>query len=145
MCKDFLREMHNLYDQLIIDMVQWSYGSNLQSLIQWKGRFDKIIIESAEKGYQPSVFSYLFLFLWLSMVREERGPCDGGMTHCFFCTAMLCTEPGIPMLSLKNPLPFSPPPPLLNFYFKMPLGPRLSVLCMELPPASAACPSVPHK
>lgn len=44
------------------------------------------------------------------MVRVESGPCDGGMALCFFCTAMLGIELGIPMLSLKKPpsfLPFS--------------------------------------
>lgn len=42
------------------------------------------------------------------MVYAESGPRDGGMT--LFCTAMLGTEAGIPLLSAKTPLlllPFS--------------------------------------
>lgn len=42
------------------------------------------------------------------MVYAESGPRDGGMT--LFCTAMLGTEAGIPLLSVKTPLlslPFS--------------------------------------
>lgn len=61
-------------------------------------------LNNTNKSYWPFVFSYLFPFFWLSMVCEESGPCDGGMTLCFFCTAMVGIEPGIPMVSVKTPL-----------------------------------------
>lgn len=40
------------------------------------------------------------------MVYAESGPRDGGMT--LFCTAMLGTEAGIPLLSVKTPLRWLP-------------------------------------
>lgn len=91
--------------------------------------------------------SHPFSFLWLSVVRVESGPWDGGTTLCFFFTAMLGIEPGIPMLSLKTPLLSLLL--LLLFLFWISISRCLRVLAQsalyrELPPVSAACPSVPH-
>lgn len=68
--------------------------------------FNSFLNKSTGKSYLPPAVSNPFPLLWLSMVRVESGPWDGGMTLCFFCTAMLRIEPGIPMLSLKTPTSF---------------------------------------
>lgn len=90
------------------------------------------------KSHQPLILSFLLSFLWLWMVCMESGPCASGITLCFICTAMLDTGTVIPMLSVKNPSLLSPPPPVLNFYFKMPSGPSL---CKCILQGTALCVS----
>lgn len=133
-------------------MIMYLWSTVMLALPQQTACFEKItrrrfLSKSTDKSYWPPVLSYPFPFLWFSMVRVDSGPCDGGTTLCFFCTAMLARYWAwhTNALTQKSPssLSLSPsPPPPLNFYFKMPSGPRFP---SALPSASAACPSVPYQ
>lgn len=101
-----------------------------------------LCLRRKNKSHQPLILSFLLPFLWLWMVCVESGPCASGTTLCFICTAMLDTGTRIPMLSVKNPSLLSPPPPVLNFYFKMPSGPSLCKCILQGTALCISCSSI---
>lgn len=102
-----------------------------------------LCLRRRNKSHQPLILSFLLPFLWLWMVCVESGPCASGTTLCFICTAMLDTGTRIPMLSVKNPSLLSPPPPpVLNFYFKMPSGPSLCKCILQGTALCISCSSI---
>lgn len=75
-------------------MIMYLWSTVMLALPKQTACFEKItrrrfLSKSTDKSYWPPVLSYPFPFLWFSMVRVDSGPCDGGTTLCFFCTAML--------------------------------------------------------